>query len=90
MWTEGWQPERSDINLFATDFGCVLTKAIEQTLDGMLVFRSSSDLSHLSVWWPQAQVEAFPFHKTYKRLLSEEGESLGFFSRQLTRLVETD
>lgn len=87
MWSEGWQPEPGDINLFATDFGCLLTGALRQTLGGQLVFRSPTDLSHLSMWWPKSSVEAFPFHKTYKRLQVAEGDSIAFFARSLTKLV---
>jgi hypothetical protein len=87
MWVEGWDPETGDVNLFTTDFGCVLAQAIHQTLGGLLVFRSATDLSHLSLWWHERAVEAFPFHKTYKRLLSNEGDSFPYFARCLANLV---
>jgi hypothetical protein len=90
MWSEGWDPERGDTNLFSTDFGCLLTEALHQTLGGCRVFRSATDLSHLSLWWPERRVEAFGFHKTYKRLLTNDGESLVFFARRLLNLVQPE
>lgn len=87
MWSEGWQPAVGNVNLFAGDFGSVLANAIRQTLCGDFVFRSSADLSHLSIWWPKRGIEAFPVHKIYKRLLSADGESISFFAERLAELV---
>lgn len=79
MWDDGWDPSTGDVNLFATDFGLVLTAAMIKTGGGSLVFRSESDLSHVSVWYQDRGVEAFPFHKVFKRLSSREGESIASF-----------
>ena len=51
------------------------------------MFRSESDLNHVSLWWSEQAVEAFPFHKMYKRLTSREGESVSFFVRGLEQLL---
>jgi hypothetical protein len=87
MWAESWNPQKANINLFTTDFGCVLIDALKSMLPGCLVLRSETDLSHTSLWWAKAKVEAFPFHKTYKRFLKRDGESLTFFAERLVSLV---
>lgn len=87
MWTEGWNPHDADISLFTTDFGCIITEALRRSLDGSLVLRSDIDLLHASVWWPKAKIEAFPFHKAYKRLNSVDGESLMYFVERLKALL---
>ena len=87
MWFEGWTPNDDAINVFATDFGSVLTHLIREAFGGELVFRSDSDLSHLSCWWESERIEVFPFHKTYKRLSSREGESLVFFVSRVKQLL---
>lgn len=79
MWREGWDPETADINLFVRDFGSVFMAGIEYVLAGDAVFRSKTDLSHTSLWWPAKRLEVFPFHKMYRRLIEREGESLVFF-----------
>lgn len=79
MWEQGWNPRKNNINLFTTDFGLVLSRAILETLGGTVVLRSDEDISHLSIWWQQEQLEAFPFHKILKRLCHREGESIRFF-----------
>jgi hypothetical protein len=76
MWLQGWEPGNGNVNLFTTDLGSLLTRALVAAFGGEVTFRSTSDLSHASVWWPQTRVEAFPFHKMYKRLTAERGESL--------------
>jgi len=83
MWVNGWNPEESDFNLFSTDFGLVLTKTILDIFKGNLIFRSEGDLSHFSIWWPEKQVEVFPFHKVQKRLYEQNGESLDYFIKGL-------
>jgi hypothetical protein len=88
MWAQDWNPEEGDVNLFATDFGSLFTRALSRVLKGRLVFRSEKDLSHLSCWWEPNGVEAFPFHKVYKRLLSQEGESLPFFFSALESILQ--
>ncbi|MBN1919224.1 MAG: hypothetical protein JW889_15070 [Verrucomicrobia bacterium] len=87
MWREGWDPDASDINLFVRDFGLVLASSVLSLLGGDLVFRSEEDLSHLSIWWPVFQVEAFPFHKVYKRLYVSQGESIVSFVRGVSTLL---
>jgi len=87
MWEQGWQPNDQNINLFATDFGCVLAKAIHELYGGTIIFRSTDDLSHLSIWWKVKQVELFPFHKTYKRLLWQEPDSIDYFIKSVAQLV---
>jgi hypothetical protein len=87
IWSEGWEPQRGNVNLFVTDFGCVLTQAIRLDLGGLLVFRSPVDLSHVSLWWADKALEAFPFHKVYRRLQSPEGHSLSFFAHRVRQLV---
>jgi hypothetical protein len=87
MWAQGWNPDAGNVNLFATDFGLILAKTISSLLGGVFVFRSESDISHLSLWWPNKKLEAFPFHKIIKRLYRREGESVGFFVAGLSRLV---
>jgi hypothetical protein len=90
MWAEGWNPGTGDINLFVRDFGSLFTAGIRATLGGTLVFRSETDLSHLSVWWARARLEAFPFHKVYKRLYTREGESLVYLVKTIGRRVSQD
>ncbi len=79
LWQTGWDPDRGDVNLFARDLGSILALALSRRLHGDLVFRSSTDLSHPSVWWPSAGIEAFPFHKTWKALLQGQEESLSTY-----------
>lgn len=87
MWSAGWSPERGDVNLFANDFGSILMLAIHRELGGECLFRSPTDLSHASVWWPASDVEAFPFHKAYKALLRQEAEGFGPFFDGLLKFV---
>jgi hypothetical protein len=87
MWETGWNPRVGNVSLFATDFGLILTGCIRNLLGGKLVFRSESNLIHLSLWWPERTLEAFPFHKMHKRLTSRDGESISFFARGLEDLL---
>lgn len=87
MWAEGWSPDAGDVNLFARDIGVLLTNAVRAGLGGVLLLRSLSDLSHASLWWSQSRIEAFPFHKAYKRLLRRDGESLTFFLSALGKML---
>ena len=87
MWRDGWSPDGGNVNLFATDFGAVLTDAIQRSSGGSLIFRSATDLSHLSLWWPERGIEVFPFHKMYKRLLSDDCESVEFFVSRIRELT---
>jgi hypothetical protein len=76
MWSKGWDPQGAKINLFTTDFGCLIAENLRQSLSGSLVLRSEIDLSHASIWWPEAKLEVFPFHAIYRRLKSQSGESV--------------
>lgn len=88
MWSEDWNPEPGNVNLFSTDFGLILTRTLQRLAGGTLVFRSETDLNHTSIYWPTLGIEAFPFHKVYKRLNAKEGESLDTFVGGVIRLVQ--
>jgi hypothetical protein len=83
MWDEGWDPEARDVNLFVRDLGSAFMAIIQARVGGEAVFRSQTDLSHASLWWPQKRLEVFPFHKMYRRLIERDGESLTFFVEAL-------
>ena len=85
MWREGWDPESADVNLFVRDFGSVFMAIIQAMTAAEPVFRSKTDLSHASLWWPKKRLEVFPFHKMYRRLTDQAGESLIFFVDGLTK-----
>jgi hypothetical protein len=87
MWQQGWKPDTENINLFPTDFGLILTDVLKTVYGGNLLFRVEEDLSHVSIWWAEQKVEAFPFHKAYKRMLEREGESLEFFGKALNTIL---
>ena len=87
MWRDGWSPNNSSINLFTTDFGAVLVDEIRRCSGGSLIFRSATDLSHMSLWWPDRGIEVFPFHKMYKRLLANDGESIEYFANRIRKLT---
>ena len=59
--------------------------AIQDVTGGQAIFRSRTDLSHASLWWPEKRVEVFPFHKMYRRLVDRDGESLVFFVKALVK-----
>jgi hypothetical protein len=90
MWQEGWNPEEANINLFATDFGLLLSKIIKELYGGTTIFRSSSELNHLSIWWNEKGVEVFPFHKAYKCLTNEYGENMVSFVKDLKHILEEE
>lgn len=87
MWGQGWDPRKNDINLFTTDFGLVLSQSILERFGGNLVFRSDENINHMSIWWQQKYLEAFPFHKVLKRFYYRDGESIGFFVDGLKALL---
>lgn len=87
MWMTGWSPEGGDVNLFARDFGTILLLALHRELGGECLFRSSTNLSHASVWWRDIDLEAFPFHRVLKALLRSDTESLTFFFDGLSKRV---
>lgn len=88
MWEEGWEPNKGDINLFATDFGLLITKTIRDIFGGKYIFRSENDLTHLSIFWAEKGMEVFPFHKVYKRLIKRSGESLVDFIQGLEQMLD--
>lgn len=75
MWREGWDPSVGDLNLFARDLGAVFLYALTREFGGDLVLRSTSDLSHASVFLRRKKIEVFPFHKAFKCLVRRDGES---------------
>jgi hypothetical protein len=79
MWKEGWNSADGDVNLFATDLGSILSIALRNEFSGRLLFRSRTDLSHVSIWWEDLAIETFPFHKVFKRLVNVDGESVSFY-----------
>lgn len=85
IWDEGWDPESGDVNLFVRDLGSVFMFILQAMTAGEAVFRSKTDLSHASLWWPKKRLEIFPFHKMYRRLTDRDGESLVFFVDSLTK-----
>ena len=89
MWGEGWNPEKADVNLFVRDFGSVFMSIIQAVTGREEVFRSQTDLSHASLWWPTKRLEVFPFHKMHRRLTTREGESLLFFFDGLVKKLRT-
>jgi hypothetical protein len=88
MWDTGWDPHTGNLALFAADFGFVLLAALRTQLGGTLIVRSETELNHLSLWWPSAMIEAFPFHRVLKTLRSREGESVDFFVRGLHQMLK--
>lgn len=90
MWIDGWNPNEANVNLFATDFGCVVIEGLKQDLGGTLVLRSEKDISHASLWWKDKSIEAFPFHVTYKRLTSNEDQSLTHFTNSLRAMLRSN
>ena len=86
MWREDWDPQSGDVNLFARDLGALLMDALLRETSGQAVFRSNSDLTNASVYWPPKMIEAFPFHKAFKCLINREGESLLQFFRGVQHL----
>lgn len=87
MWSSGWNPQGRNINLFVTDFGLVLVAALREIHGGQLIFRSDSDLSHLSMWWPERNLEIFPFQYVLKCLLHRDGNSIISFIRGVGKIL---
>ncbi len=87
MWEEGWDPESADVNLFVRDLGSVFMSILQAMTGGEAVFRSKTDLSHASLWWPTKRLEVFPFHKIYRRLTKRDGESLAFFVDSMVKAL---
>jgi len=89
MWVHGWSPEKGDINLFVGDFGLLLTSALLKRFGGKAVFRSDEDVSHLSVWWPEKGIEAFPFHHVLRCLLEQESDSNSSFVKGIGVMLQS-
>lgn len=87
MWAQGWSGTSSSLNLFVTDLGCILTDSLLGFPGARLVFRSENDISHLSVWWEESHIEAFPFHLVLKCLTENGTTSAGAFARGVASLV---
>jgi len=87
MWKTGWNPKSDNINIFARDFGLILIESILALLSGAIIFRSESNDNHCSIFWSVSRIEAFPFHKTLKCLLEEDGNSMAYFVKGLTHHV---
>jgi hypothetical protein len=81
MWAAGWNPEKGNINLFTRDLGLVLSVVLLVNYGGQPTFRSEKDVNHFSIFWMDAKIEAFPFHKALKCLYNREGESMSSFTR---------
>jgi hypothetical protein len=86
IWSEGWDPQTTDVNLFVRDLGSVFMAALQAMTAAEPVFRSKTDLSHASLWWPKQRLEVFPLHKMYRRLTDQDGGgSLVFFVDSLCK-----
>jgi hypothetical protein len=89
MWNNGWDPKKGNVNLFARDFGLILVESLIALLGGRLIFRSGNIVTHCSIFWKDAAVEAFPFHKALKcLLLDQHGDSMAYFAKGLAHLVK--
>ena len=88
MWATGWTPEHDNLELFAWEFGLQLVEAILSIYGGELIFRRTEYHNHTSVFWPNAKVEAFPFHKTIKCLRDQHGgDTMAYFVSGLAGLI---
>src|SRR5690606_34787898 len=73
MWQTGWDPQTGRVDLFVWHFGILVAEALRIKYRGSFVIRDEQDYLRASLWWPEQEVEAFPFHKTYKRLHDRDG-----------------
>jgi len=89
MWSSGWDPANGDIDLFSRDFGSMLAASTQQLLGGKFVFRSSTDLTHSSIWFEERCLETFPFHRVFKRLTHEHGESLTYYFKSVMKTINS-
>lgn len=87
MWGDGWSPVIGDVNLFVTDFGLILFGLLQHHGGGAVVMRKEGDPSHLSIWWKDARVEAFPFHCMLKCLTTQGEASADSFVRGVLGLL---
>lgn len=88
MWATGWNPMSGNINLFSRDLGLCFSIALLNMFGGNPVFRSQKDMNHFSIFWIDAKVEVFPFHKVLKCLFNREGETLEGFTRGITSQIK--
>jgi hypothetical protein len=89
LWETGWNPEADNIELFTRDLGLLLTEATLELAGGKLTFRSpDNEAFHWSIFFPDQEVEAFPFHKAYKCLIRTHGETMTFFVIGLGQVLE--
>jgi hypothetical protein len=88
LWQTGWNPETGNLELFIRDLGLVLTEATLDLLEGKLIFRSTGNVIHCSIFWAEQGVEAFPFHKALKCLTHMHGETMTFFVIGLGQVLE--
>ena len=83
-WREsGWAKNPPDIDLLATDLGCIFAVSIRDLTGGTMCARDNFSLDHVSVVLPDGR-EIFPFHKVIDVLSNERGEPLTAF---VTRLL---
>lgn len=76
MWQSDWSPKRTSFNLFCTDFGALYCSAFMATSGLQVIFRSDTQLEHVSFWQAHSTREFFPFHKVAKALSNSAGENL--------------
>jgi len=87
MWATGWDPNVGNVSLFLTDFSLILSEAMLDSMGGKLVFRTTGNFDQCSIFWANARIEAFPFHKVVKCLFAPEGESMAHYVRGLAALL---
>jgi hypothetical protein len=75
MWATGWDPEKDNLNLFATHFGALLYEAMLGPSMAAIV-RSLDYADHHSLWQAATQTEFFPFHKAAKCLVNGATDSM--------------
>jgi hypothetical protein len=84
MWNTGWDPGKGNVNLFTRDIGLNLVEATLDLLGGLLVFRDEKNFIHCSIFWRDAKIEAFPFHKAVKCLRNRDGDTMAYFVKGLS------
>jgi hypothetical protein len=87
MWEHGWSPDTGNVNLFATDFGLVLAAMLRERYKVAMVFRSATDVSHVSLFWVREEIEVFPFHHVVKCLLDSQSDSIASFADGIERVL---
>jgi hypothetical protein len=88
LWETGWDPEVGRLDLFTRDLGVLLTETTLDLLEGKLIFRSTDNVIHWSIFWADQGVEAFPFHKALKCFTHLYGETMTFFVIGLGQALE--